>query len=149
MGMETESTTHKAADSRALLRNRGLLQVTVHGECMRPALRTGDVVLVHRPRPPRVGDVALLDCRGWLEIHRLVGRIEVGRTSWYVHMGDASTLSGIAAPTEILGLIPGVTPRRLPALRAHLLTLFYRLAAALLFLAPGLRTLWRAFRQTS
>lgn len=105
----------------------------VDGGCMAPTLREGDRVTVRPARTPRRGDVALLSCSGWLEIHRLVDRIDLGPRRWFVHMGDASTVSGLAGPADILGLVD--VPRSVrPAPRAHLRGLLLRLGALLRFL---------------
>ncbi len=97
-------------DRDAVLRElaeRGVAPVTVQGGCMEPALREGQWVLVHRERPPRRGDVALLDCGGTLELHRL--GLHLG--PWWMHKGDASPHWGIARRAEILGVV-GPEPAR-------------------------------------
>jgi len=50
------------------------VRLTVTGECMGPALRPGDTVLVAEPalRPPRFGDVVLFRHPEGLRLHRLV-----------------------------------------------------------------------------
>jgi hypothetical protein len=97
----------ESPDRDAVLRElteRGVAPVTVHGGCMEPALREGQWVLVHRERSPRRGDVALLDCGGTLELHRL--GFHLG--PWWMHKGDASPHWGIARRGEILGVVgPG------------------------------------------
>ena len=97
-------------DARAELGERGFLAVTVSGGCMRPALAPGQTVIVRR-RPPRTGDVALLEASGALEIHRLVDRIAVAGRSWYVHGGDAGDRRGVARAEEVLGVVPVPAPR--------------------------------------
>jgi hypothetical protein len=101
---------------------------------MEPTLRQGQTVLVSRERPARVGDVVLLDARGWLELHRLVDRIEVGPRRWFVHLGDASSASGLAGPADILGVVATAAPRPVPARRAHLRALLQRVGALLEYL---------------
>ena len=130
--MKTDPSIGKAAETRGLLQSRGFMSITVAGGCMTPTLEDGQVVMVRRADAPRVGDVVLLDAAGWLEIHRLVGRIGGGRQSWFVHMGDASPICGVAAPRDILGIVQVSTPRRAPARRAHLMTLLLGLGALLL-----------------
>jgi hypothetical protein len=130
--------SRKAAETRRLLETGAWLSVTVDGDCMSPTFRRGDVVLVRRGRAPRPGDVALLDAQGWLEIHRLVARVDVGPRRWYVHLGDGASLCGVAGPRDILGVVETRAPRRpAPAPRAHLTALFLRLGALLDFLGLG------------
>lgn len=89
------------ADVRRELLERGYAPVTVAGGCMAPALQDGQWVLVHREREPRRGDVALLDCGGTLELHRL--GFHLG--PWWLHKGDASPHWGLARRREILGVV--------------------------------------------
>ena len=131
--------TATTTETRARLAERGWVDIQVDGDCMAPTLRRGDHVLVRHARRPRVGDVTLLDARGWIEIHRVVGRIDMGPRSWYVHMGDASPESGLADDRDVVGWVPVEGSRREPAARAHALILAYRLGALLLHLLPGLR----------
>lgn len=129
--MATRPSPDKAGETRQALREAGLVRVTVAGGCMTPTLAEGQQVLVRRVGRPRVGDVALLDARGWLEIHRLVARIESGPREWYVHMGDASSEFGLAGTGDILGRVEVTRGRRAPACRAHLWAMALRLGALL------------------
>ena len=115
---------------RRELAEHGLALVRVDGDCMSPTLREGDRVTVRRERAPRRGDVALLSASGWLEIHRLVDRIEMGPRRWFVHLGDASTVSGLAGTADILGIVDVPRSTR-PAPGAHLRGLLLRLGALL------------------
>ncbi len=132
-----------AAETREFLTRRGCVPVVVDGNSMTPSLRKGQMVLAHRLRPPRVGDVALLEAFGGLIVHRLVARVGAGRGGWYVHMGDAAAECGLAGERDILGLVDAAAPRRAPCARAHALALAFRLGAVLLLLAPTLRGLLR------
>lgn len=127
----TSAEPGKALETRLRLREAGRILVTVAGGCMTPTLREGQQVLVRGGGRPRVGDVALLDARGWLEIHRLVARIESGPRDWYVHMGDASSEFGLVGPGEILGRVEVTGRRGAPAWRAHLWAMLLRLGALL------------------
>ncbi len=120
----------KALETRLRLRESGRILVTVSGGCMIPTLREGQQVLVTVKRP-RVGDVALLEARGWLEIHRLVARIDAGPREWFVHMGDGSFEFGLAGPQDILGRVEVGTRRGPAACRAHLWALGLRVGALL------------------
>ena len=116
------------------LAERGAAELRVGGGCMEPTLREGDRVVVFRDREPRRGDVVLLSASGWLEIHRVVDRIEMGPRVWYLHQGDASGICGVAGPADVLGRVQ--LPRRdRPAARSHLRGLFLRLGALLRRLA--------------
>ena len=86
---------------RRELEARGFAAVTVSGGCMEPALHDGEWVVVHREREPRRGSVALLDCGGTLELHRL--GFHFG--PWWLHKGDASPQWGVARRREILGIV--------------------------------------------
>lgn len=86
---------------RLELSERGFAAVTVSGSCMEPALRDGQWVIVHRQQPPRRGAVALLDCGGTLELHRL--GFHLG--PWWLHKGDRSPRWGLARRREILGVV--------------------------------------------
>lgn len=113
----------KPSEYRKKLNLDDCVPVTLSGNCMAPTLMRDDVVIAHRSRPPRVGEVALIDYGGMLAIHRIVGRIAAGRQCWYVHMGDASNYCGLAGPKDVLGLVKIDAQRRAPALYAHALTL--------------------------
>jgi len=94
-------TVSEVSIVRRELAERGFAPVTVSGGCMAPTLADGQWVVVHRERQPRRGDVALLDCGGTLEIHRL--GFHVG--PWWIHKGDASPRWGVARRREILGVV--------------------------------------------
>ena len=97
--MGTASTDLESV--RRDLADRGYATVTVSGGCMAPAYADGQWVVVHREREPRRGSVALLDCGGTLEIHRL--GVHLG--PWWFHKGDASPHWGIVRRHEILGIV--------------------------------------------
>ena len=86
---------------RRELTDRGYATVAVSGGCMEPAFQDGQWVVVHREREPRRGSVALLDCGGTLEIHRL--GFHFG--PWWIHKGDSSPHWGIARRHQILGVV--------------------------------------------
>jgi hypothetical protein len=73
-----ETLEPPAATAEAILadclRSFAHVRLTVTGECMGPALRPGDTVLVAEPsrRPPRFGDVVLFRHPEGLRLHRLV-----------------------------------------------------------------------------
>jgi hypothetical protein len=122
------------ADIRRDLAERGVALVRVDGGCMAPTLRSGDRVVVRPAAAPRRGDVVLLSASGWLEIHRVVDRIDMGPDWWVLHQGDASGLAGVAGRRDILGTVE--LPRRPRAApRAHLRGLLLRLGALLRRLA--------------
>ena len=143
MGTVTETgipvRADKAAEARRELAAAGWISVTLRGRCMEPTLREGGRVLVRRSGDPRPGDVALIDARGWLEVHRVVGRLGMGPRRWFVHLGDASFIGGLAGRGDILGVVVDPPPGRRPAPagRAHLWGLALRLGALLEYL--GLR----------
>ncbi len=90
-----------AVEVRRELEAKGYAAVVVSGGCMEPALRDGQWVVVHRERRPKRGDVALVDCRGTLELHRLGWHLG----PWWIHKGDASPHWGLARGSEILGIV--------------------------------------------
>lgn len=112
------------------LEKRGATAVTVSGGCMEPALKDGQMVLVHRARGPRTGDVALLEAGGTLEVHRLVGRIDSGSQSWFMHKGDASPHVGLARSAQVLGVVDSARGAR-PAPQTHIVLLAFKLGALL------------------
>ncbi|MEV0678192.1 S24/S26 family peptidase [Actinosynnema sp. NPDC050436] len=81
--------------------------VRVVGPSMVPTLRTGDVVVLRRSRPPRPGDLVLVRWAarpGQLSVKRAVRPVD-GR--WHVE-GDnpfASTDSRALGAAEVLGVI--------------------------------------------
>lgn len=137
--METDTATgaslriDKAGHARRHLEASGWIRVILRGGCMEPTLREGRPVLVRRCTDPRRGDVALIDARGWLEVHRIVERLEMGPRRWFVHLGDASRVCGLANRRDILGVVVDPNPGRrpAPAPRAHLWALALRLGALL------------------
>jgi hypothetical protein len=112
------------------LDRRGATAVTVSGGCMEPTLKDGQMVLVHRARGPRPGDVALLEAGGSLEVHRLVGRVWAGSETWYVHKGDGSPKVGLAKSAQVLGVVQAA-PGGNPGPQAQLALLAFRLGALL------------------
>jgi hypothetical protein len=120
------------------LAERGAALVRVDGDCMAPTLRLDERVTVLPLAEPRRGDVVLLSASGWLEIHRIVDRIEVGPDVWYLHQGDASTLPGLARRGDLLGTLDlPRRPRRAPY--AHFRGLLLRAGALLRRLAVPIR----------
>ena len=118
-------------DLRERLLGRHAVPVTVQGACMSPALADGEMILVHRTREPRRGDVALLDAGGTLEVHRLLDRVCSRGRTWYVHGGDASGAAcGIAGESDVLGIASAPRARSVPV-RARLLGLALRARALL------------------
>ena len=116
------------------LAERGVALVRVDGGCMEPTLRTGDRVVVRRDGAPRRGDVVLLSASGWLEIHRILDRIEMGPDVWFLHQGDASGECGVAGRRDILGTLE--LPRRERCSpRTHLRGMLLRIGALLRRLA--------------
>lgn len=140
MGTVTETDTpiraDKAAEARRELAAAGWISVTLRGGCMEPTLREGGRVLVRRCGDPRPGDVALIDAQGWLEVHRVVDRLGMGPRRWFVHLGDGSSVCGLAGRGDILGVVVDPRPGRRPAPagRAHLWALALRLGALLEYL---------------
>lgn len=145
MGTVTETAATARADRAAAARRdleaAGWIGVTLRGGCMEPALREGRRVLVRRGDDPRPGDVALIDARGWLEVHRIVARFGLGPRRWFVHMGDASSMCGLAGRRDILGVVVDPRPARraAPAARTHARALAWRLGALLDYLGLRLR----------
>lgn len=143
--METDTETgaslriDKADQARRNLEASGWIRVILRGGCMEPTLREGRSVLVRQCTDPRRGDVALIDARGWLEVHRIVDRLQMGSRRWFVHLGDAGSVCGLANRRDILGVMVDPNPgrRRMPAPRAHVWALALRLGALLEYL--GLR----------
>lgn len=82
-------------------------RLLVRGPSMAPTLRSGDTVLVRRPRTVRSGDVVLVRWAArpaQLSVKRAVRRAGSG---WYV-LGDnarGSTDSRELGPAEVLGVI--------------------------------------------
>ena len=54
------------------LKATGSAELTVHGSCMEPALRTNARVRLRRPGRLRVGDVVLVRAPAGLRLHRIV-----------------------------------------------------------------------------
>ena len=96
-------------------------RLRVRGPSMAPTLRSGDTVLVRRPKTIRPGDIVLVRWSarpGQLSVKRVLRRDGPG---WHV-LGDnqpGSTDSRELGPAEVLGVIrtrlwprPGRLPRR-------------------------------------
>lgn len=126
MSTRTVTESRKAAETRRALAEQGAVSVRVDGGCMEPLLPRGRRVTVLAARAFREGDVALIDARGTLLLHRLVGR--VGRR--FLHRGDSPSPLGVAGPGDLLGVVAGV-PRRVPGPRTRAVTLAWRLGDAL------------------
>jgi hypothetical protein len=118
---------------RTCLRDFSHVRLRVTGECMRPALRAGDVVLVTRRRP-RWGDVVLCRHPAGFRLHRLVlgPPLCPPGSSWRTQ-GDAAPLWDPALlPQGVLGTVvhvegAGPSRRRWTALRLLLRGLLTRL----------------------
>lgn len=88
-----------------------LTRVTVVSASMEPTIRAGESVWVRADLPCRAGDVVAIEHEGALLVHRIQGRIRLGGRTWYIHQGDASRRSGLAADDEIVGVVPGLWRR--------------------------------------
>jgi hypothetical protein len=94
-----------------------VVRVVVETGSMAPTLAPGDAVLVER-RPPRLGDVVLIDTHPGPTLHRLVARLP-GR---WVHAGDASSEVGLARDQDVIGVAD--TPSRPPGLAKQISSLW-------------------------
>jgi hypothetical protein len=130
----SSAKTDPVSEIRRAIRTSGAAWVVVSGDCMAPTLKDHQPVHVRRADRHRVGEVALLEASGSLEIHRLVDRINTGPRSWYVHMGDGSSVPGLASEEELIGVAEVRGPRRRPAPRAYLWGMVLRLGALLRYL---------------
>jgi hypothetical protein len=125
-----EGPSQELIAARKELDARGATAVTVSGGCMEPTFKDGQLVLAHRARKARTGDVVLLEAGGILELHRLLGRIDGGRVTWYVHKGDGSPKVGLVRENQILGVVDA-RPRPTPSPKTYMALMAFRLGALL------------------
>jgi hypothetical protein len=91
------------------LAEHGHASVRLAGGSMAPTVADGESVLVRRT-DCRVGDVAVIQAREGLLVHRLVARLPGGR---WVHLGDcAGAVPGVCRDGEVLARAE--LPRRPP-----------------------------------
>ena len=132
------STGVSAPDAilRGCLRAFPFVELTVTGECMRPALRPGERVRLVSPdeRPPRVGDVVLARHPEGLRLHRLVWGppFALPGTFWRTQADRGALWDPALSPADVLGTV--VEADRLPR------------ASALGRWLTSLRSLWRGTR---
>ena len=115
------------------------VRLTVTGECMRPALRPGEIVLLARPalRPPRFGDVVLFHHPQGLRLHRLVWGPPLAARSWRTKGDLSRSCDPRISPRDVLGTVIAVEGRSRmgdhvgPALRSLARVLVDRLWHAL------------------
>ena len=112
-----------------------LVRMRVTGECMWPALRPGQSVLIAATaaRPPRLGDVVLALSPEGLRLHRLVwGPPLAGAGARWRTMGDRSGRWDAPLPTSrVLGTVVGVDGRGCASVARALLSLLRGLARRL------------------
>ena len=89
------------------------VRLTVTGECMRPALHPGEIVLLARPalRPPRFGDVVLFQHREGLRLHRLVWGPPLAAWSWRTKGDLSRSCDPRISPRDVLGTVIAVEGR--------------------------------------
>jgi len=83
------------------------VRLTVTGECMQPALRPGETVLVARTslRSPRLGDVVLFRHPEGLRLHRLVWGPPLAIRSWRTKGDRSARWDPRIAPRDVLGTV--------------------------------------------
>jgi hypothetical protein len=91
------------------------VRLTVTGECMRPALASGERVhLVHRERrPPRLGDVVLARGPEGLRLHRLVWGPPLAwpGSRWRTKADQGRLLDPPLEPADVLATVVAIEPR--------------------------------------
>jgi hypothetical protein len=142
LGGSTESTENSTGLSvpdailRDCLRAFPFVELTVTGECMRPALLPGARVRLvsSDERPPRVGDVVLARHPEGLRLHRLVWGppFALPGTSWRTQADRGALWDPALRPADVLGTV--VEADHLPR------------ASALGRWVTSLRSLWRGTR---
>ncbi len=87
---------------------------------MEPTLRAGDKVRVRAGGRLVAGEVALIDGRGQLLLHRVL--IVIPGTRWLIHCGDAGRRGGpgLVGRGQVIGVAE--LPRRRPSLETYLAT---------------------------
>lgn len=94
---------------RDCLRAFPFVQLTVTGECMRPALLPGERVRLVSPdeRPPRVGDVVLARHPEGLRLHRLVWGppFALPGTLWRTQADRGALWDPALSPSDVLGTV--------------------------------------------
>ncbi len=85
------------------------VRLTVTGDCMRPALAPGDVVLVagRGARPPRRGEIVLCRLPAGLRLHRLVWTPSALRAGgkWRTKADGSASWDPPIAATDVLGTV--------------------------------------------
>lgn len=90
------------------------LQITVSGDCMRPALHPGDTVVLApvRSSPPRFGDVVLLRHPSGLRLHRVVWAPPGARARWRTKGDRAAFCDPALVPADLLATVVASDPPR-------------------------------------
>lgn len=93
----------------------GIIAIDLEGESMLPTLKTGDVAIIKPQTDIKTGEIAVISSFGRLVVHRIVAKVKVGDSVWYLHRGDNIGLlnsPGIASRNQILGVAVGL-PKKL------------------------------------
>jgi hypothetical protein len=100
------------ADSvlRGCLDDFALIRLTVSGDCMTPALRPGDTVILAPPRRyrPRLGDIVLVRIATGLRLHRLVPGWPSRSSARRTKADRAAYWDPPVAPGDLLGAVVGL-----------------------------------------
>lgn len=94
---------------RSVLERVGQLRCPVVGDCMRPALEPGDIVVVEplRGAVPKAGEVLLFaGAEGRLVVHRVIAARRRRGVLWLATRGDAShAWDPVVAMDDIVGRV--------------------------------------------
>ena len=130
----SEIVTADAGFAEAALRDLllafGRVRFRVTGDCMAPRLAPGDVVIVSRDRPPRLGDVVLVRQARGLRLHRLVfgPPLALPRSAWRTQGDSLAALDPPIDAGDVLGTVEDPRSRSIGlALRACARALWARL----------------------
>lgn len=80
---------------RALLKNRGRLEIVYAGFALQPWVENGSTVLLNAARSPRPGDLVLCDVEGWGDLRRVLARRK-----------DETWITGLDAAPGARGAVP-------------------------------------------
>lgn len=116
---------------RTQLQKQKYIVIVVKGTSMQGTVNKENTVIVEPVNKIEMGSVVVIESKGSLLIHRLVGKFTIGKDKWYIHKGDSSSTIGIAKVKDIIGLVKSCNIKNTYNTSISIFILFLRFGAFL------------------